>query len=262
MPEHRELSVRGTPVQMLEGGAGAPLLFLHGAGGGGRWLGFQDALATELRVLAPSHPGHAGSPAAEWIEHISDLAFHYLDLLDALGLERVHLAGASFGGWIGAEIATMASHRLASLVLIDPVGIKADGWIYPFLFGMDIPEVVQTVFHNPMAALQLAPPDQSVETLALQYRQGAAIARVSWNPYLYDPLLRRRLGRITAPTLLCWGAHDRLAPLAPCGETWQREIPGARLVVFPDTGHVPHLEEPEAVARAVLDFCRAREIAR
>src|SRR3989449_4905795 len=121
----------------------------------------------------------------------------------------------------------MASHRMASLTLIDPVGIKVDGWIYQFLFGMDVPEVVATVFHDPMAALALAPPDQSVDTLALQYRQGAALARVSWNPYLYDPLLRRRLGRIVAPTLLCWGAHDRLAPWSPCGETWAEEIPEA-----------------------------------
>lgn len=256
MPERRELAVRGTPVHMLEDGAGPPLLFLHGAGGAGRWLTFQETLAKELHVRMPSHPGHGGSPDAPWIEHISDLAFHYLDLLDALGLERVHLAGASFGGWIAAEIATMASPRLASLVLIDPVGIKVDGWIYPFLFGMDIPEVVATVFHDPMAALALAPPDQSVETLALQYRQGAAIARVSWNPYLYDPRLRRRLGRIGAPTLLCWGAHDRLAPLAPCGEAWAREIPGARLRVFADSGHVPHLEEPGAVAEAVIEHCR------
>jgi len=170
--------------------------------------------------------------------------------------------GASFGGWIGAELATMASHRLPSLVLIDPVGIKVDGWIYPFLFGMDVPEVVATVFHNPMAALALAPPDQSIETLALQYRQGAALARVSWNPYLYDPLLRRRLARITAPTLVCWGAHDRLAPLVPCGETWRKEIPGARLQVFADSGHVPHLEEPAAVAEAVIDFCRPETGAR
>jgi pimeloyl-ACP methyl ester carboxylesterase len=127
---------------------------------------------------------------------------------------------------------------------------------------MDVPEVVATVFHDPMAALALAPPDQSVETLALQYRQGAAIARVSWNPYLYDPLLRRRLARITAPTLVCWGAHDRLAPLAPCGETWAKEIPGARLRVFAHSGHVPHLEEPAAAAATVIEFCRPRESAR
>jgi pimeloyl-ACP methyl ester carboxylesterase len=249
--------VRGTPVRMLIGGAGPDLLFLHGAGGAERWLEFQSRLAERFTVRFPSHPGHGGSPAADWIQHISDLAFHYLDLLDELRLEHVHLVGASFGGWVAAELAVMASHRLASLVLIDPVGIKVDGWIYPFLFGMDIPEIVATIFHNPLAALALAPPDQSAETLALQYRQGAALARVSWNPYLYDPLLRRRLARITAPTLLAWGAQDRLAPLTPCGDSWATAIPGARLRVFAESGHMPHLEEAAAVAEAVGEFCLA-----
>ena len=114
MPTPQALSVRGTSVQMLQAGSGPPLLFLHGAGGAGRWLPFQERLAKTFGVYFPSHPGHGGSPAAEWIEHISDLAFHYLDLLDTLGLERVHLAGASFGGWIAAEMATMASSRLES----------------------------------------------------------------------------------------------------------------------------------------------------
>jgi pimeloyl-ACP methyl ester carboxylesterase len=262
MPRPRAFSIRGTSIQMLEDGAGPSLLFLHGAGGAWRWLEFQERLARDFRVFFPSHPGHGGSPPAEWIEHISDLAFHYLDLLDELGLERAHLVGATIGGWIAAELATMASHRLASLILIDPVGIRVDGWIYPFLFGMDIPQLVATFFHNPMAALALAPPDQSVETLALQHRQGAALARVAWNPHLYNPLLCRRLARIAVPTLLCWGAHDRLAPLAPCGETWAKEIPGARLRVFADSGHVPHLEEPSAVAEAVAEFCRPEAGAR
>jgi pimeloyl-ACP methyl ester carboxylesterase len=262
MPASRELVVRGTPIHLMQDGTGPALLFLHGAGGAGHWLAFQERLAERFSVYFPSHPGHGGSPAAEWIEHISDLAFHYLDLLDQLGLDRVHLVGASFGGWIAAEMATMASHRLASLVLIDPVGIRIDGWIYPFLFGMDIPEIVATIFHNPMAALALAPRDQSIDTLALQYRQGAALARVAWNPYLYDPLLRRRLGRIAAPTLLCWGAHDRLAPVSPCGEAWVKAIPGARLHVFDESGHVPHLEEADAVADAVAEFCRREGAAR
>ena len=80
-------------------------------------------------------------------------------------------------------------------------------------------------------------------------------------PYLYDPLLRRRLARITAPTLLAWGAHDRLAPLV-CAEAWRREIPGATLRVFDDSGHVPHIEEPDAVAAAVVEFCASREATR
>src|SRR5438445_4437690 len=136
MPETQPSAILATPVQMLRDGSGPPLLFLHGAGGAGRWLAFQERLAKDFSVYFPSHPGHGGSPAAEWIEHISDLAFHYLDLLDRLGLARSHLVGASFGGWIAAEVATMASQRLASLVLFDPVGIRVDGWIYPFLFGM------------------------------------------------------------------------------------------------------------------------------
>jgi len=259
MADQRELRVRGTPVQLLQGGAGPALLYLHGAGAGGRWLDFQDRLARRFTVHAPTHPGHAASPAADWIEHISDLAFHYLDLMDELKLERAHLVGASFGGWIAAEMAVIASHRLASLVLIDPVGIKVDGWIYPFLFAMELPQIVETVFHNPMAALQLAPKDMSVDTLLELYRQQTALARVGWNPYLYNPLLKRRLYRITAPTLLCWGEHDRLAPLEPCGEAWVKGIPHARLRVFKGSGHVPHLEEPGAVASAVIEFCLGGE---
>src|SRR5262245_36366558 len=245
MPPLRQLTVRGTAVHLLADGSGDALLFLHGAGGAGRWLDFQTALARRFAVHMPSHPGHGGSPAAEWIEHISDLAFHYLDLLDHLGQERVHLVGASFGGWIAAEIAVMASHRLRSLVLIDPVGIKVPGWIYPFLFGMELPELVMTVFHKPEAALALAPRDESVDTLAELYRQNTALARVAWNPHLYNPLLRRRLPRITAPTLVCWGEHDRVAPKV-CAEAWARAIPGAQLVTFAGSGHVPHIEQPEA----------------
>jgi pimeloyl-ACP methyl ester carboxylesterase len=141
-------------------------------------------------------------------------------------------------------------------VLIDPVGIKVDGWIYPFLFGMDLPEIVGTLFHRPEMALALAPRDQSIDTLVELYRQSTAVARVAWNPYLYNPRLRRRLGRIPAPTLLAWGEHDRVAPLA-CAEAWRKAIPGARLVTFADSGHLPHLEEAGAVARAVGDFCGA-----
>jgi pimeloyl-ACP methyl ester carboxylesterase len=117
MPATSRIAVRDTPVDLRRDGNGPPLLYLHGAGAGGRWLAFEERLAERFDVLAPTHPGHGGSPPAEWIEHISDLAFHYLDLLDTLGLVRVHVVGASFGGWIAAEMATMASGRLQSMTL-------------------------------------------------------------------------------------------------------------------------------------------------
>jgi len=254
----RALTVRGVSVRLLSGGDGPALLFLHAAGGAGRWLPFHEQLARRFTLLFPSHPGHGGSAAADWIDHISDLAFHYLDLLDELRLERVHLVGASFGGWIAAEIAVMASHRLKSLVLIDPVGIKVDGWIYPFLFAMELPQLVATVFHDPMNALALAPADLGVDTLVELSRERAALARVAWNPYLYNPLLKRRLCRITAPTLLCWGEHDRVAPLQ-CARAWTAEIAGARLEAFAGSGHVPHIEEPARAAAVVSEFCAGHE---
>lgn len=252
------VDVRGTSIRMARGGDGPPLIFLDTADAGARWLPFHEGLATRFTVYAPCHPGHGGSPAAEWIEHISDLAFHVLDLIDALDLDRVYLAGASFGGWVAAETATMASDRLLALALVDPVGIKVDGWTYPFLFGMELPDTLDLVFHN-LRAVPTRGPRQDVETLVTQYRQDTAVARVSWDPYMYNPLLRRRLGRIDAPTLLCWGANDRIAPLDRCGQAWMQAIPGARMAAFQESGHVPHLEEPEAVARAITDFCAAAE---
>ncbi|HUF92888.1 MAG TPA: alpha/beta hydrolase [Candidatus Limnocylindria bacterium] len=260
MPATRRLTVRSTTIDLMEDGAGPPLLFLHGAGGAVRWLPFHARLAERFAVRYPVHPGHGGTPEAEWIEHISDLAFHYLDLLDDLRLDRVHLVGASFGGWIAAELAVMASHRLRSLTLIDPVGIRVEGWIYPFLFGMEIPELVGLIFQKLETAMLTAPEDMTdPDTLITLYRQNTALARVAWNPYLYDPLLRRRLARITAPTLLCWGAHDRLAPVSPCAEAWEKEIPGTTLRLFAESGHVPHLEEPDTVADAIIGFCSALE---
>src|SRR5207244_11174223 len=96
--ERRELSVRGTPIHLLTAGAGPPLLFLHGAGGAGRWLPFQERLATTFTVYAPSHPGHGGSPDARWIEHISDLASHSLILPAAPAPARVRPAAPRFVG--------------------------------------------------------------------------------------------------------------------------------------------------------------------
>ena len=126
---------------------------------------------------------------------------------------------------------------------------------------MDLPELVSTVFHDVTAALALVPGGEGPDTLLELARERAALARVAWNPYLYDPLLRRRLARVTTPTLLCWGEHDRVASLA-CARAWAAEIPGARLEIFGGSGHVPHLEEPAPVAAVVGDFCAACEGAR
>ena len=83
-----------------------------------------------------------------------------------------------------------------------------------------------------------------------------AAARLLWNPAQAYRKLTSRLWRIQAPTLVVWGAHDRLVPLA-YGEAWARSIPGARLVTLDRCGHLPPLEQPERFAEVVLGFLDA-----
>src|SRR5690242_5366279 len=99
------LEVRGTRIRVLRGGAGRPLIFLHGASGHVGWLPVFEQLSARFDVIAPEHPGFGTSDDPAWLDHPSDLAYFYLDLIETLGLDRVHLMGTSLGGWIAAELA-------------------------------------------------------------------------------------------------------------------------------------------------------------
>ena len=104
--EHTEtLRISECAVNVMRGGKGPPLLFLHGAGGAGVWLPFMAALSEHYDVIVPDHPGFGRSDTPEWLDALSDLAYFYLDFIEALDLDHVHLIGNSLGGWIAAEIA-------------------------------------------------------------------------------------------------------------------------------------------------------------
>lgn len=249
--EYREIA--GTRIQLLRGGQGPPLLFLHGAAGGGLWLPFLAGLARRFTVYAPAHPGFGRSEDPDWLEGIDDLAHFYLDFLDALDQPRVHLVGLSLGGWIAAELATLCSHRLGRLVLVDAAGIRVEGARVPDLFLMSPEEALRTVFGNPEAAAAIYPAEPTPEQLEILLRQRITVARLAWNPYFHDPKLLRRLHRIRVPTLVLWGQEDRLFPLEHA-RAFQQAIPGARLAVLPGCGHVPPLDRPEDFVGAVTGF--------
>src|SRR5215831_7276782 len=121
------VAIRGCNIKLMRGGSGPPLLFLHGAGGAGAWLPVMQALAEKFDVIVPEHPGYGASDTPDWLDSIHDLAYFYLDFLDELDLDRVHLVGISIGGWIAAELAVRDTHRLASLTLADAAGIHLPG---------------------------------------------------------------------------------------------------------------------------------------
>jgi pimeloyl-ACP methyl ester carboxylesterase len=248
------LPVAGRDVQLFSGGDGPPLLYFHGAGTYW-WLPAHDRLAARRRVLLPVHPGFGRSPAREEIESMDDLVFHALDVLDALRLERVDMVGLSLGGWLAAELAVRHPERLGRLVLVDAAGTRVPGVERPDLFLCPPARARELLFADPASELARtvvpdAPPPDRLET-ALRGREAAA--RLLWNPHVQYRKLTSRLHRVTAPTLIVWGAQDRLLPLA-LGEAYQRGIAGSRLVTLERCGHLPPLEQPERFAEIVLEF--------
>src|SRR5207302_3710502 len=88
---------------------------------------FLDLLGRDFAIIAPSSPGFGNSPRPADFDTVYDLVHLYLALLDELPYDKVALVGFSFGGWLAAEIAVASQHKIAKLVLVDPVGIKIGG---------------------------------------------------------------------------------------------------------------------------------------
>src|SRR5262249_40356731 len=110
-------------IEVLEAGAGAPVLFLHGAGGGPTRDGILPALPRDHHVYAPLLPGFGRSTGLDLLDDQLDLFLHGFDVLDALGLDRPLVVGESMGGWMAAEMAALRPHAIGRLVLTAPIGV-------------------------------------------------------------------------------------------------------------------------------------------
>lgn len=247
------LDIHGTRVFCQRKGRGEPLLVLHGEDGASQWRPLYDRLAERFDVMAPDHPGFGRSELPHWLESIRDLVYHYLDVLEALGLDQVHIMGEGFGGWLAAELAVGHDDRLRKLVLIDPFGIKPRELQLPDLFAMNREQLAATTFQDPRLAGEYAGQQPPREELERQLQDKATLSRIGWNPYLHNPQLPQWLHRVRAPTLLVWGRQDQLIP-PEAAQLWLEGLPNARLVVIEEAGHLPQVERTDEVFRAVGDF--------
>ncbi|HXP75790.1 MAG TPA: alpha/beta fold hydrolase [Stellaceae bacterium] len=247
------LRVAGCGVSVKRAGKGPPLLFLHGGGGAPRWLPFMARLAERFDVIVPEHPGFGRSETPEWLDTIGDLAFFYLDFIRQLELERVHLVGSSMGGWIAAELAVRSTHDLASLALIAPVGIRVKGAQKADIFLWSHEQLTRNLFADPGFAEVILKMPVTEEEQDQRLKNALAMAKLGWQPRLYNPHLAKWLHRIAVPTLICWGDSDRLIPPA-YGPAFRDLIPGSRLQVFERCGHLPHAECGEKFVRTLTQF--------
>jgi 3-oxoadipate enol-lactonase len=256
-----------TPIDVnyrMDGPPGAPVLILSHALGLSlaMWDPQLAALSRGLRVVRYDHRGHGGSPVPAGPYRIEDLGRDLLQLLDRLALERVSFCGLSLGGMVGLWLAANAPARVDRIV----VCCSAARMMRPDDFaararmvrehGMEaIADAVIGRWFTP--AFSARHPDTVARiraTLLSTPREGyaggcEAIAQMD---------LRDDLPRIEAPTLVIAAEQDKSTPPELSRQIAQR-IPGAEVVVIPDAAHIANVEQPEAVAKLILDHVKMED---
>jgi pimeloyl-ACP methyl ester carboxylesterase len=262
-------------VHLTTAGSGSPLLLLHGGGIDSAQLSWAEAIApfaAHYRVYAPDWPGYGQSDPLPGDGYgIERLVKVLTELVDALALPQVALAGISMGGGAALGYALTHPQRVAKLLLVDSYGLCAyapfhrlsywatrlpviSRWGYDLMgrsrsltrwgvraiFAGPVPEAV---VDDSFAALQL--PNAGEPFIAFQ--------RSELLPDRLNTCYAPRLGELSMPVLLIHGDQDTLVPLSAAQEA-ARLIPDARLEVMEKTGHWPPRERPEAFNKAVLAF--------
>ncbi len=205
------VELTGVKLHVARAGSGRPVLVLHHDIGSPERLDFYDALARRFDVIVPHHPGYGRSERPQWLRSVRDLAVVYQSLLAALDIDRASLIGLGFGGWIAAEMATMAPREFHRLVLVGAMGIKPpqgdilDQAIVSYL------DYARAGFHDQQAFSRIygdVTTDQLVEWDLCR----EMTFRIAWKPYMYSPTLPHLLGGVRAPAFVVWGDDDKIVP--------------------------------------------------
>ncbi len=245
--------IAGIELHLTRGGSGPAVLVLHHDIGSVDRLPFYDALAEKFDVLIPHHPGWGKSQRPPWLRSPRDIAAIYAWLLADLEVSGVSLIGLGFGGWIAAEMASLAPRDYAALVLVGAAGIKPDEGEYiadqAIVSYIDYPK---SGFHDEAAFARIYGGVSTDQLEAWDIAREMSF-RTAWKPYMYSQTLPHLLGGVRAPALIVWGDDDRIVPLS-AGRAYARALPGAAMTVVPDCGHFAEMEKPDALAKLAIDF--------
>ncbi len=236
--ERRSVTVGASRVVYRVAGAGPPVVLLHGLGGSGRWWGRNVAsLAARFRVHLVDLAGFGESRGVPRVA-VAEGAGLLAAWMDGIGLGRAVVVGHSMGGRIAADLAAEAPERVDRLVLVAAAIFPAGRPRYRIV------ALARSLRHTSPAILPLLAADA--------YRAGPR-AVVGAARELLGAAEEERLRRVSAPTLVVWGEHDGIVPLA-IGERLARLIPRAELAVIPGAGHNPMWDRPAEFDRLVVGF--------
>lgn len=261
----RTVDVDGLPMAIYEGGpTGAPtLVLLHGfSADRGIWVRFAAHFVRDFHVVIPDLAGHGDTPFVASADHSTFAqADRVARLLDELGVARAHVLGNSMGGGIAACFAIAHPQRTLSLGLCDAAGVSsprhsalelaiAEGRGNPFL--LDNVDQFDAFYAMTMARPPFVP------RFVKQAMARGYVSRHDQLAQIFDDIhpgspLDERLGEITAPTIVIWGAQDQLIDVSAV-PVWAAGIPNVRTQVYDDDGHMPMIESPKRTARDYRAF--------
>jgi pimeloyl-ACP methyl ester carboxylesterase len=272
-------TVHGRSVSYLEAGEGPVLLLVHGiAGTCENWREVVEPLARHHTVIAPDLPGHGISEVGGGDYSLGALASGLRDLLLALGHERATVAGHSLGGGIAMQLAYQFPEMVERLVLVSSGGLGPE--VSPVLRAAALPGAdlfisltaggggrVGSMLGRGLAAIGLRP-SADVAEVARGYASLADPARRAAFLDTLRAVVGTRGQRVHAgdrlylaeavPVLIVWGARDSIIPVRH-GEDAAEAIPGSRLEIFEDAGHLPQLEAPGRFIAVLERFLRETE---
>jgi pimeloyl-ACP methyl ester carboxylesterase len=247
-----ELDIAGGKLHVARAGSGRSVVVLHHDIGSPDQLDFYDDLSSRFDVLIPHHPGYGKSERPDWLRNVRDVAVIYQWLLSDLGIERASLIGLGFGGWIAAEMATMAPRDFHRLVLVGAMGLKPpegdilDQAILSYL------DYARAGFHDQAAFVRIYG-DVSTDQLVDWDLCREMCFRIAWKPYMYNQTLPHLLGGVRTPALVVWGDDDKVVPKS-AGERYAKLLPKARFETVRSSGHCVEMEQPKELGKLVLGF--------
>jgi pimeloyl-ACP methyl ester carboxylesterase len=253
--ERKEIKIGGVSTVVYSAGVGSPLVYLHGSGTF-PGFGFAKNWLRSHRVIIPYHPGFGESDDDSRIDSINDYVLHYLDLFDALELEKLSLVGSSLGGWIASEIAVVQPARIEKLVLVGPTGLIIDSVPSTDLYTVHPRDLLSYLVADQSVLKPFLPEGHDLDFMTLRYKETTSTARLNWERS-GNPKLGQWLHRISCETLLLWGELDRIKPVKQ-SDVWSALIPNARIEVLKGVGHLPLDETPEAATKLISDFLKEK----